>query len=69
MTDLYCSPYPPVLQFTPEVQSGMEAVTTLAFGPALDDDSVVGNLKRLAEEIVLYAPELAEQLVAMGLED
>lgn len=31
-----CSPWPPVLQFTPEVQSGIEAATALAFGPLWD---------------------------------
>lgn len=33
MTDAECSPWPPVLWFTPEVQSGIKAAADLAFGP------------------------------------
>lgn len=32
MTDDECSPWPPVLWLTPEVQSGIQAATDLAFG-------------------------------------
>jgi hypothetical protein len=37
MTDAECSPWPPVLWFTPEVQSGIKAAADLAFGPETSD--------------------------------
>ena len=42
MTDAECSPWPPVLWFTPEVESGIQDATDLAFGrePTWNDHKV-----------------------------
>jgi hypothetical protein len=49
-----CSPWPPVLQFTPEVQSGIEAAAALAFGPYWDTPISELTPEALAAELERY---------------
>jgi hypothetical protein len=58
MTDDDCSPWPPVLQFTPEVQSGIDAAAALAFGRYWDTPIGELPLEALRCELFHYAPEI-----------
>jgi hypothetical protein len=58
MTDDECSPWPPVLQFTPEVQSGIEAAAALAFGRYWDTPMCELTPEAFAGELARYAPGL-----------
>lgn len=57
MTADGCSPWPPVLQFTPEVQSGIEAAAALAFGPYWDTPMCELPPEVIAKELARYATE------------
>ncbi|WP_009960066.1 MULTISPECIES: hypothetical protein [Verrucomicrobium] len=63
-----CSPFPPVLQFTPEVESGMLAAADLTFEPRLQSEPSMFDLEILAHDILRYTPELAAQLMQLGME-
>ncbi len=53
------SPWPPVLPFSPEVQSGIEAAAALAFGPLWDTPMDELTPEQFAMEFARYAPALA----------
>jgi hypothetical protein len=53
------SPWPPVLPFSPEVLSGIEAATALAFGPLWDTPMDELTPEQFALELARYAPLLA----------
>lgn len=61
-----CSPWPPALQFTPEVESGIRAATQLAFGADWDTTSAEQDLEILAHDLIRYAPDLVRQLMAIA---
>ena len=52
------SPWPPVLPFSPEVQSGIEAAAELAFGPLWDTPIEDLTPEQFALELARYAPLL-----------
>lgn len=52
------SPWPPVLPFSPEVQSGIEAAAELAFGPFWDTPICELTPEQFASELARYAPVL-----------
>jgi hypothetical protein len=54
MPDDECSPWPPVLMFTPEVQSGIEAAAALAFGRYWDTPISELTPEAFAEELERY---------------
>jgi hypothetical protein len=58
MTGDGCSPWPPVLQFTPEVQSGYDAAAALAFGPYWDTPMCELPPEVFAREFARYAESL-----------
>ena len=66
MTDEFCFPSPSVLRFTPEVLSGELAAQTLAFTSFATAEPSEMDLEILARELLLYSPELASQLIALG---
>jgi len=66
MSDFY-SPSPPVLQFTPEVQSGELAAALLAVTSLSAPEPTLSDLELLAQELLTYAPELAHQLMEVGM--
>lgn len=68
MTDDGCSPWPPVLQFTPEVASGLRAATALAYGESWELPQDELELEVLAHDLIRYAPELVRQLMALAAE-
>ncbi|MEZ0386459.1 MAG: hypothetical protein ACAI34_05305, partial [Verrucomicrobium sp.] len=68
MNNELCSPFPPVLQFTPEVESGMLAAEALCFEPRLQDEPSSFDLEILARDLLRYTPELASQLMQLGME-
>ena len=53
------SPWPPVLPFSPEVQSGIEAAAALAFGPLWDTPMNELTPEEFAREFARYAAVLA----------
>jgi hypothetical protein len=53
------SPWPPVMPFSPEVQSGIEAAAALAFGPFWDTPMNELTPEQFASELARYAPVLA----------
>jgi hypothetical protein len=63
-----CSPFPPVLQFTPEVEAGMQAAADLNFELRLQSEPGPFELEMLAHELLRYTPDLASQLVQLGME-
>jgi hypothetical protein len=52
------SPWPPVLPFSPEVQSGIEAAAELAFGPFWDTPMDELTPEEFACEFARYASVL-----------
>lgn len=68
MKNELCSPFPPVLQFTPEVASGLQAMEELTFAPRLQDEPGAFDLEILAHDILRYTPDLAAQLMQLGME-
>ena len=66
MMDDECSPWPPVLQFTPEVTSGIQAATELAFGPNWDTPMCELDAEVIAHDLLRYAPALAMMLLDLG---
>jgi hypothetical protein len=57
MTDDECSPWPPALEFTPEVRSGILSAADLAFGPGWVIDPKMGDLDRIAHQIASAPPD------------
>lgn len=52
MTDDECSPWPPVLYFTPEVTSGIRAAAALAFGT--ECGSLTENMSAMDFEVLSH---------------
>ena len=68
MTDDECSPWPPVLQFTPEVESGIRAAAELAWGPNWDTPMSELDAEVVAHDLLRYSPEFAKQLIELWMD-
>ncbi len=55
-----CSPWPPALQFTPEVESGLQSAAALAFGPFWDTPMSELTPEMLIQELRRHAEWLME---------
>lgn len=64
-----CSPWPPALQFTPEVEAGIRAASALAFGADWDGTTPEQDLEILAHDLIRYAPDLVRQLMSLAGEN
>lgn len=68
LTENGCSPWPPALQFTPEVEAGIRAAAALACGESWDMPQDELELEILARDLIRYAPELVRQLMSLAAE-
>lgn len=68
MTEEIRSPYPPVLNFTPEVESAKAAFAAFSFDSFASAQPEAFDLELLAHDIVRFAPELAMQLMSLGMD-
>jgi len=59
--------FPTVLRFTPEVLSGELAASTLSLASFTEAAPSEMDLEILAHEMLRHAPELARQLMELGM--
>jgi hypothetical protein len=67
MTDEFCTSLTPLLQFTPEVRAGHVAAAALKDQRRLQQEPTELDLEILAHDLVRFSPELARQLMELGL--
>lgn len=60
------SPWPPVLNFTPEVESGISAAAALAFGPNWDVPMNELSAEEIMADMLRMNPDIAQQLLAFA---
>jgi len=58
------SPWPPVLSFTPEVESGVVAAAALAFGPRWDTPMNELSPEQIMQDMLRMSPNVAEEMLA-----
>lgn len=68
MTEEIRSPYPPVLNFTPEVEAAKAAFSTFSLCNFTSAEPEAFDLELLAHDIIRFAPELAAQLMSLGMD-
>lgn len=61
------SPWPPVLNFTPEVERATSAAAALAFGPHWDTPMCELAPEAILEDMLRLAPDMAGRLLAMAM--
>lgn len=62
------SPWPPVLNLTPEVESGIAAAAALAFGPNWDVPMNELSPEEIVADMLRMNPNIAQELLAFATE-
>ncbi|TLD70419.1 hypothetical protein FEM03_11850 [Phragmitibacter flavus] len=60
------SPWPPTLNFTPEVESGVSAAAALAFGPNWDTPMNELTSEQIMQDMLRLSPDIAEDMFAIA---